>query len=136
MIAVYLSVLIVLALLHGLVRLRVRRLERRFTAVAAAADALLKQTSYRSGNGRPDPYAVAKNQFELARLAMRRDRLEDRYTSWQGFAERFGRLRRRLFGYRGKVLPYVFGALDVAAAMAVMDLYGIGVTQLKAMVGM
>jgi hypothetical protein len=136
MIIVYLLFLVLTALLHWFVRLRVRRLERRFSAVAAAADALLKQTSFRGGNGRSDPYAVAKSQYELACLAMKRDRIEERYTSWQSFAERFGRFRRRLSGYRGKVLPYAFGAADVAAVMVVIDRFGIDMAQLKAMVGM
>ena len=78
MLVVYLFLLLALAFVHGLVRLRVRRLERRFSAVAAEADALLKKSSYRSGNSRPDPYQSAKQQFELARLALKRDRIEDR----------------------------------------------------------
>jgi hypothetical protein len=135
MILVYLFILILLALLHWLVRLRVGRLERRFSAVAAAADVLLKQTAYRSGNGRPDPCVVAKNQYELARLAMKRDRIEERYTSWQSFAERFGRFRGRLSGYRGKVVPYVFGAADIAAVMVAIERFGVGVADLKAMLG-
>jgi hypothetical protein len=136
MLVVYLYLLISLALLHWLVRLRVRRLERRYTSVAAQADALVKQGSYRSGNGsRPDPYQVAKQQFELARLAMKRDRLEDRYGSWQRFSERFGRLRGRLGGYRGRVLPYLVGAIDVAGIMVTLSYAGIGVSELRTMLG-
>jgi hypothetical protein len=135
MILAYLLVLVVLALLHCLVRRRVARLERRFTAVAAEADALVKQTAFRGGNcSRADPYQVAKQQLALAHLAIKRDRVEERYTAWQGFSERFGYFRRRLSGYRGKVLPYLFGGLDVAAGLVVMDHFGV-VADLRAMLG-
>jgi hypothetical protein len=135
MLVVYLYLLISLALLHWLVRLRVRRLERRYSTVAAQADTLLKQGSVRAGNGRSDPYQVAKQQFELARLAMKRDRLEDRYSSWQSFSERFGRLRGRLSGYRGRVLPYLVGVLDVAGIVVALNHVGIGVSELRTMLG-
>jgi hypothetical protein len=137
MLVVYLSVLIALALLHGLVRLRVSRLERRFSAVAAEADALLKKTGFKNGNScRPDPYQSAKHQFELARLAMKRDRIEERYTSWQSFSERFGRFRSRLRGYRGKILPYFGGALDVAIVTVALQQVGVDVNQVRTMLGM
>jgi hypothetical protein len=136
MLIVYLYLLISLALLHWLVRLRVRRLERRFTRVAAEADILLKKGTFRAGNGsRPDPYQAAKQQFELARLAMKRDAVEDRYGSWQSFSECFGQLRRRLSGYRGKVLPYLVGAIDVAGIMVALNHLGIGVNELRSMLG-
>jgi hypothetical protein len=136
MIVAYLFLLLVLALVHFLVRRRVARLEARFTAVAAEADTLVKQASMRGGNcSRPDPYQAAKHQYALARLAMKRDRLEDRYTSWQSFSERFAKFRSRLVGYRGKALPYVFGVFDVATVMLVFDRFGVGLTQLKAMLG-
>jgi hypothetical protein len=136
MLAVYLYLLISLALLHWLVRVRVRRLERRYTTIAAEADTLLKKGSYRAGNGsRPDPYQAAKQQFELARLAMKRDRIEERYASWQSFSERFGQLRRRLSGYRGKVLPYLVGAIDVTGVMVALHQVGLSVTELRSMLG-
>ncbi len=136
MLFVYLYLLISLALLHWLVRLRVRRLERRYTAVAAEADTLLKKGSFRPGNGtRPDPYQAARQQFELARLAMKRDRIEERYTSWQSFSERFGYLRRRLRDYRGKVLPYLVGVLDVGGVLLVLDRVGLSVSELRSMLG-
>jgi hypothetical protein len=136
MILLYLSLIVVLALAHVLVRWRVRRLERRFSAIAARADALLKSSGYKGGNcARPDPYQAAKQQYELAQLAMKRDRIEQRYTSWQGFSERFGHLRRRVAGYRGRVLPYAFGILDVAALLIVLEHFGTGVAGLKSLLG-
>ena len=77
MIFAYSFVVVVLALAHFLVRRRVVRLDRRFTAVASEADELLKQSTYRAGNSRPDPYRTARQQYELAQLAMKRDRIED-----------------------------------------------------------
>jgi hypothetical protein len=133
---VYLTLLFVLTVVHFLVRRRVGRLERRFSAVAAEADAVLKQNSYRGGNCcRPDPYQAAKQQFELARLAMKRDRIEDRYTRSQAFSERFGRFRARLSGYRGKLLPYAVGVFDVVGLVFALDRFGLGVSEIRSLLG-
>jgi hypothetical protein len=136
MILAYVTIVIALAAAHLLVRARAARLERRFSAVAAEADAVLKRGSMRGGNCcRPDPYAAARHQYELARLAMKRDRIEERYTGAQAFAERFGRWRARLSGYRGKLLPYAVGVCDVAAAVVTLDRLGLGVGEVRALLG-
>ena len=73
-----------------------------------------------SGNGsRFDPLVTARQQFALAVVATKRDRVEERYSAWQSFAERFAQFRRRLAGFRGKAVPYVGGVLDVAFVVVV-----------------
>jgi len=136
MAVLYLCARLSLALLHLLVRVRVARLERRFVRVAAEADALIKASRTRGGTNQTDPSAHAKQQYELARLALKRDRVEQRYTTWQARSERFAALRRRVVGYRGRLLPYVFGPVDVAGLMLLMHRLEFGVTEFRSMIGL
>src|SRR5262245_28647294 len=116
MLLLYLILLIELALVQRLIRWRVARLEKRFDRVAAEADALVKQSQTRGGNtNRPDPLVGARVQYQLARLAMKRDRVEAKYDKWESFSERFAAFRGRLAGFKGKLVPYLVGALDVGA---------------------
>ena len=49
----------------------------------------------RGGNtNKPDPYAAARQQYELALVVLQRDRTEKRYTYWQGLAEALAMGRR------------------------------------------
>jgi len=136
MIVLYLFARIFLALAHALVRFRVSRLEKRYVRTAAAADALLKTSATKSGNNRPDPYVTAKQQYELARLALKRDQVEARYTGWQSFSERFGKMRAGLAGYRGVVVPYLFGLVDVGVVVGLMNHYALRVNEVRAMLGL
>jgi hypothetical protein len=136
MLVLYVSLLVALALVQVVLRWRVRRLERRFVRVAAEADTLLKHTGQRGGTNRTDPFLAARQQYELARLGMKRDRVERRYTAWQSFCENFSRFRGRLTGYRGKVLPYLVGAFDVAFVIVALDQFGVGPEQVKALLGL
>ena len=102
MVVLYLALLLVLALVQVVLRWRVARLEKRYARVAAEADGLLKQVSLRPGNSsRPDPLVTARQQFDLAVMAVRRDRVEERYSSWQSFAERFAAFRGPARGLPG-----------------------------------
>jgi hypothetical protein len=134
MLPVYLSLLLVLALTQLLVRWRVARLEKRYARVAAEADALLKASSYRGGNcHRPDPLAAARQQYDLAEIARKRDRVEGRYTAWQGRSERLAYFRGRLRGYRGKLVPYVVGLLDLSGVVVLLNNLGVDLTPLTEM---
>ena len=137
MVVLYLALLLVLALVQILLRWRVARLEKRYVRVASEADALLKQVGMRPGNGnRPDPLTSARQQFDLAVVAVKRSQVEDRYTAWQSFTERFAHFRRRLAGFQGKALPYVGGVLDVAFVVVLLDRFGVGLTEVKSLLGM
>src|SRR4051794_41163983 len=102
MLLVWLSVLVVLWLLQQALRLRVGRLERRYAKVATEAGATVKEMKL--GNSKPDPLLAARQQYELAQLAVRRERVEKSYASWQSLCERFAAFRGRLAGYRGRAL--------------------------------
>jgi hypothetical protein len=137
MIVLYLALLLLLVALHLFVRWRAWSLERRFVRVAADADKLVKQSSYRGGNSnRPDACSAARQQYELALLTLKRDRIESRYTWWQGLAERLANWRKGLMAYRGKLVPYVFGVADVAAIVVALQKLGLGLGELRSMIGL
>ena len=137
MVVLYLSLLLVLGLVQLLLRWRVSRLEKRYARVASEADTLLKQVSMRPGNSsRVDPLVSARQQFDLAVVATKRAQVEDRYSAWQSFTERFAQFRRRLAGFQGRVMPYLGGVLDVAFVVVLLDWLGYGVTDLKTLLGM
>jgi hypothetical protein len=127
MIFLYTSLLVLLALAHWLYKRRAASLERKYVRVSRQADAVLRHANTRPGNGnRTDAYEAAKRQYMLALLATRRDKVEGRYTAWQTRADRLARLRARLAGWKGRKLPYSFGALDVAGTLALIDYLGAG----------
>lgn len=136
MVVLYLALLLVLGLVQVLLRWRVSRLEKRYVRVASEADALLKQVVLRPGNcNRPDPLVAARQQFDLAVVATKRAEVEDRYSAWQAFTERFAHFRRRLAGFQGKALPYVGGVLDVAFVVVLLDWLGVGLAELRSLLG-
>jgi hypothetical protein len=108
---------------HFLIRRRVAALEKKYSRVAKEADNLLRN---QQGVNRIDPYQNAKRQYRLALLADRRDKVETRYTAWQDRSERLGKLLARLRAWKGRKLPYTFGALDVVGAFALVDYLGAG----------
>lgn len=136
MLALYVLLWLLLALLHLLLRWRVTQLERRFVRVAGEADTLVQRSSCRAGNSnRVDPLKVARQQYDLARVALKRDRVEERYATWQSLNEKFARCRSRFTNYRGKLMPYLVGVVDVVTMLAVLDRFGISLTQLKTLLG-
>jgi hypothetical protein len=127
MIFLYTCLLLLLAGAHFLTRRRVRALEKKYTRIASEADELLRKGQFRCGNGnRQDPYQNARQQYQLALLAEKRERTEARYTAWQGRAERLAKLRARVRGWKGRKLPYTLGVLDVVGTLALIDYLGAG----------
>jgi hypothetical protein len=127
MIFLYSSLLLLVGVAHFLIKRRVASLEKKYANVAKEADQLLRQGNYREGNSnRQDPYQSAKRQYKLAMLAEKRDRVESAYVRWDRRSERVAKLRQRLRAWKGRKLPYTFGALDVAFAMSAIDYLGAG----------
>jgi hypothetical protein len=127
MIFLYTALLLLVGVVYFLIKRRVAALEKKYSSVVAEADALIRQGNHREGNSnRPDPYQNAKRQYKLALLAEKRDRMETRYSTWHRRAERASRLRQRLRAWKGRKLPYTFGALDVACALSLIDYFGAG----------
>jgi hypothetical protein len=127
MIFLYTALLLLVGVVHFLIKRRVAVLEKKYSAVVKEADDLLRQSNHREGNSnRQDPYQSAKRQYKLAMLADKRDRMETSYTTWHRRSERLSKLRQRLRAWKGRKLPYTFGALDVACAMGAIDYLGAG----------
>lgn len=127
MILLYTLVLGLLGVTHFLLKRRVVALEKKYARVSREADTLARQTNYRDGNSnRADPFLVAKRQYELGRLAQKKDQIESRYVAAQGRAERAGKLTAKVRAWKGRKLPYTFGALDVVGALALIDYLGAG----------
>ncbi|SRR5579885_76588 len=127
MIFLYTLLVVLLTLAHFVIKRRAQALEKKYARVAKAADTLLRQPSVRESNSnRFDPYLNAKRQYQLGLLAQKRDRIEAKYTTWQGVAERTGKLVAGLKSWKGRKLPYTFGVLDVAGALALVDYLGLG----------
>jgi hypothetical protein len=139
MIFLYSSLVFVLGVAKFLIGRRVKVLEKKYARVAKEAEALVKQPTFKEGNSsRVDPYLVAKRQYLLGLLAQKRDRVEAKYAAWQIFSEKFGRFVANVQRWKGRKLPYTFGALDVACLLGVIDYLGfsevIGVRALVAYV--
>ena len=127
MILLYSALIIVLVAAKFLIGLRVKALEKKFAAVAREADTLVKQPMFKDGNGsRVDPYLLAKRQYQIGLLAQKRDRVEGKYTAWQRSADRLSRTIANLRSWKGKTLPYTFGAVDVVFILGVVDYLGFG----------
>jgi hypothetical protein len=125
MLFLYSAFVFALALSGFLIRRRAKSLEARYTRVAREAELLLKQNGYKDGNSnRLDPYLAAKKQYQLGLLAQKRDRVEARYAAWQERADKITRFTARVRAWKGRKLPYAFGVLDVATALAVVDYLG------------
>jgi hypothetical protein len=124
MIVVYVALLFLLGVSRWLVQRRVTRLERKYSRVAQETQALSKQPVYREGNGsRPDACKAAKHQLVLGQLVQKRDRVESRYTAWQGRAERLGRMVKGLRGWEGRWFPYLLGAVDAVLILVGLSLF-------------
>jgi hypothetical protein len=127
MIFVYSAALFLLGLVHFLIKRRVASLEKKYLRVAREADKLARQGMLREGIGnRTDPCLAAKRQYQLGVLTQKRDGVEARYASWQGLSERMAKLIVRVRGWKGRALPYTFGAFDVAFFLALADFLGYG----------
>jgi hypothetical protein len=127
MIFVYSLALFLLGLVNFLIKRRVASLEKKYLRVAREADQLVRQPVLREGNSnRNDPCQAAKRQYLLGLLTQKRDRIETRYTGWQALSERMLKLAAHVRGWKGRTLPYTFGARDVAFFLTLADYLGYG----------
>ena len=133
MILLYTLLVVLVGLVHFLVARRAKALEKKFSRVSLAT-AKLATLGPRAGNSRADLCVSARQQFELGRLVVQRDRLERKYFRWQHAGERLSRLVARLRQWKGKKLPYTMGVLDVSTALYFVDRYGLGHVDLSAIV--
>ena len=129
MILLYTFVLLLLGALHLLVSRRAKSLEKKFSRLSLAASKLANTP--RPGNSRHDACAAAKQQYELGRLILRRDRLEGKYYRWQHLGDRLARLVNGLRQWKGKKLPYTMGVIDVSTLLYLADRFGLAFIDLS-----
>ncbi len=105
---------------------RAARTEKKYTTAALEAEQAARQTQVKPGNAaHADVFATAKRQYELGRLVERRDLLETKYHGQQGRAERAAKLVARLRGVQGRLVPYLFGVVDVVLVMVALHYLGL-----------
>jgi hypothetical protein len=127
MILLYTGLLLLLGVAKFLVGRRAARLQTRYARLAQEVSKLASEPLYKEGNSRrPDMYQTARNQYQLGQLIQRKDRLEDRYCRWLGRSERLTKWYTAVRHWKGRKLPYTFGVLDVAGALALIDYLGVG----------
>jgi hypothetical protein len=126
MILLYSFVLLVLGLVHWVVQRRAASLGRGYSTHANQVLKLLHGAPLKPGNGRTDPCAVAKQQYELGRLVLLRDRAEAKHFAWQTWADRLGKAVTTLRNWKGQKLPYTLGVLDVWLVLYAIDRVGFG----------
>jgi len=127
MILLYTLMLIALATVSYLVKLRAARLEHKYARVALECDRLASQQLFKEGNSnRIDACKSARRQYELGQLVDKRERLESKHFRWQLLADKLNRWLTRLRAWKGRKIPYTLGAVDVWLVMSVVDKLGVG----------
>lgn len=126
MIPLYALVLAGLAGLRAVLAGRAARVERKFVKAAKVADLAAIQAAVRPGNGKSaDPLTVARRQYELGKFVQTRDHYGERYVVWQGQADRLGNVLYRLTRAKGRAMPYLLGATDIALVLVALHLLGL-----------
>jgi hypothetical protein len=125
MIFVYTFVLVLLGAAKALAVLRARGMERRYAKIALAAEKLM-QAQPKPGNGRLDPAAGAKRQYQLGQLVQKRDVLEAKHAGWQTLADRLTAWTAAVRNWRGRKLPYTAGVIDIWMMLCLADYLGAG----------
>jgi hypothetical protein len=121
---------VVLLLLNGVKYLFTRRekaLERKYARLAKEVAALLRELPVKEGNStRIDPYQSAKRQYLLGVLVERKDRLEEKHHRWALRVERLSKTVQYLRSWKGRVVPYALGAIDLLTTMCTLDYFSQG----------
>ncbi len=124
MIVLYTTLFLFLSVTLFLVKRRASRLERHYARLATQANELLNKFPIKGKGADGDPFEAARRQYELGLVVQKRDRTESRYTAWQGLAEKFDGLFKRLRAWKGRTVPYLFGILDVVGLIALLEYLG------------
>jgi hypothetical protein len=126
MVLLYTFAVLLLGAAWAVAAWRAHRIERRYTKAALAAEAALKAPGPKPGNAGQDLAADAKQYFHLGQLVQKRDALEEKYSAWQGRADRLAGWVARVRNWRGQKLPYTAGVLDVWMLLILLDYCGAG----------
>ena len=126
MMLLYLALLFVLVLARVVVAGRARLLEKKFSRLARDARDLATPPIFKmSGGARPDPYAFAKQQYLLGEVTAKRDLVEARHEAWQARSDKLARMTTRLRNWKGRTVPYLFGAVDAVLLLVALGLLGV-----------
>lgn len=126
MMILYVFLLLILLMARAFVARRASVLEKKFERVARSAREMLTLPIHKQGNSsRPDGTAYAKQQYLLGQLVEKRDRIEGRYLAWQARSEKLGKIMATLTRWKGRVLPYTAGVVDVAMVLAFLTMLGV-----------
>ena len=86
----------------------------------------MRELGLKGGNTRtPDAAQAAKRQYLVGQLVQKRDRLEARYHAWESAAETSRKNVTRLLHWKGRLLPYALGAVDLAGVLVLLDCLGV-----------
>ncbi|MGE3803287.1 MAG: hypothetical protein AB7K24_01295 [Gemmataceae bacterium] len=124
MILFYSLLIVCLSVMAWALNRRVAALENKFGQAAVVVDKLAEEMDVKPGNRSRDPCVQARQQFRLGQLVEKRDRIEEKYTAWSERAERFAGWLARVKEWKGRKLPYTFGALDMSALFYLIDRLG------------
>jgi hypothetical protein len=127
MILLYTLILGLAGVAHWVLLRRATTLGRAYAARAEAVLKLLHAAPAKQGNSaKADACAQAKQQFELGRLALQRDRHEAKWYAAQARADRAGKIAAALKAWKGRKLPYTLGVCDVWLVLYAIDRFGVG----------
>src|SRR4051812_41378723 len=113
MIALYLFVLAVLSVSYAYSSRKARLLEKKAESADEDTRAALTAVPLLQGNAnRPDPIDEARKRRKVDAAVTKLQLLEDRYVRWQERADALKGALTALVRYRGKVSPYLLGAVD------------------------
>ena len=124
MIPMYVMLRALLSAVKAVFAAKAARLEKRYTKAALAAETLSKQLTTKTGNGQQDPFATARSHYEFGRLVETRDRLEEKFLIWQGRAETLALTLKNLAEMKGRLIPYLCGAVDFCIVLTALHLLG------------
>jgi hypothetical protein len=121
---------VVLLLLNSVKFVFVRRatgLERKHARLAKEVNGTLRAALFKEGNSnRHDPCQAAKRQYRLGLLVEKKDRLEAKHYRWACRVERLNGLIGKLRGWKGRLVPYAVGAIDVVTTLCTVDYFNQG----------
>lgn len=104
---------------------RAARTETKYTRAALDAEKLAREMQAKPGaSSHADTFTHAKRQYELGRVVEKRDRLEAKFLTCQVKADKVAALVAKLRGWNGRVVPYLFGVVDVALLLVLLDRLG------------
>jgi len=116
---------LLLLLLNGIKILFTRRataLEHKYVRLAKEVNAMPRESYFKEGNSsRHDPFQAAKRQYLLGVLVEKKDRLEARHHRWAQRVEGVTGLIHRLQSWKGRLVPYALGAIDVMTSVCMFD---------------